>query len=403
MKQCEMLGDLPPDQIPAEATRYSTVARQFHMLKAANIRIYQGEEFLTPKGCQGLTRLNEIHAGDTIPPALWHHMRELGITSHEQLIAKTGTHLISTTDMQNQRGNKVKPAHKRTLNRISILLTNTKPLGYEGTPMRYAKTTPLPLSNRQLPKHMHTNPNRGNDINILISKQHTPTENAQNPTTTPEAPTQEPQQKRAKISPTWWNCVTAPTLSQAKAREDTPEKWDAMMTLCVHQRGTAFFKHHKLDKESTGADLKAALYTEDITSPPPPQKVLHMLYSNQYVATHFTSFGLVGLAGGSSTRSGSQISSHDESESEADVSIRLGGSLLSLSVCSLCATAVCVQWLQVLAADSASISLEQMLQIWRSPSSSPDSTAVQLSHMLPGAAVWVCFSIPIHRLHSELV
>jgi hypothetical protein len=44
MKQCEMLGDLPPDQIPAEATRYSTVARQFHMLKTANIRIYQGEE-----------------------------------------------------------------------------------------------------------------------------------------------------------------------------------------------------------------------------------------------------------------------------------------------------------------------------------------------------------------------
>ena len=237
MKQCEMLGDLPPDQIPTEATRYSTVARQFHMLKTANIRIYQGEEFLTPKGCHGLTRLNDIHEGDTIPPALWHHMRELGITSHKQLIAKTGTHLISTTDMQNQWGNKVKTAHKRTLNRISILLTNIKPLGYEGTPMRYAKTTPLPLSNRQLPKHMHISTDRGNDIDTLINMQHTLKENAQTPITTHGAPTKEPQQKRAKMSPTWWNCVTAPTLSQAKAREDTPEKMGCNDdTLCAPTR-----------------------------------------------------------------------------------------------------------------------------------------------------------------------
>ena len=130
---------------------------------------------------------------------------------------------------------------------------------------------------------MHIKTDRENDINIIIIKQRTPTKNAQNPTTTFEALTQEPQQKRAKISPTWWNCVTAPTLSQAKAREDTPGKWDAMMTLCVNQRGTAFFKHHKLAIGSTGADLKAALH-KDSASPPPPQKVLHMLYSNQYVA-----------------------------------------------------------------------------------------------------------------------
>ena len=87
---------------------------------------------------------------------------------------------------------------QRTLNKISILLTSTKPMGYEGTPMSYAKTTTLPLNNRQLPKHMHIKTNRGNDINILINKQRTPTEDAQHPTTTPEAPTQEPQEKGPK-------------------------------------------------------------------------------------------------------------------------------------------------------------------------------------------------------------
>jgi hypothetical protein len=105
-KQCEMLGDLPPDQLPTAATRYSTVARQYHMMKAASMEIRRAEgekeETMTPKGSRGLTRLNEAHAGDAIPPALWHRMHELGITTHTQLIAKTGTHLISTTDMQNQ-------------------------------------------------------------------------------------------------------------------------------------------------------------------------------------------------------------------------------------------------------------------------------------------------------------
>jgi hypothetical protein len=68
------------------------------MLKAAEIRIYQGEDLLMPKACHGLTRLNEMHTGDTFPPTLWYHMWELGITSYEQLTAKAGTHLISTTD-----------------------------------------------------------------------------------------------------------------------------------------------------------------------------------------------------------------------------------------------------------------------------------------------------------------
>jgi hypothetical protein len=118
---------------------------QYNMMKAASMEIRraegENEENMTPKGSMGITRLNEAHAGDAIPPALWHRMHELGITTHTQLIAKTGTHPISTTDMQNQWGSKVKTAHKRTINRISLILAATLPPGYAGTPMRYAPAT----------------------------------------------------------------------------------------------------------------------------------------------------------------------------------------------------------------------------------------------------------------------
>ena len=277
-KQCEMLGDLPPDQLPTAATRYSTVARQYHMMKAASMEIRRAEgekeETMTPKGSRGLTRLNEVHAGDAIPPALWHRMHELGITTHTQLIAKTGTHRISTTDMQNQWGSKVKAAHKRTLNRISLILTATLPPGYTGLPTRYSPVDPLPLSNRLLPENMHVThaPSPNSDIQDLMGKQsatntepqaHTP---AQDKTTTQT----KPREKRAKISPTWWNCMAAPTSKQASSMEDTPDKWDAMIQLCKNQTGTAFFKHHKLNLQSTGANLRAAIHTTYPASPPPP-------------------------------------------------------------------------------------------------------------------------------------
>ena len=82
---------------------------------------------MTPKGSMGFTRLNEAHAADATTPARWFRMHEIGITTHKQLIAKTGTHLISNTDMQHTWGSKVQTAHKRTLNMISLIITATFP------------------------------------------------------------------------------------------------------------------------------------------------------------------------------------------------------------------------------------------------------------------------------------
>ena len=292
-KQCETLGDLPPDSIPREATRYSTVARQFHMLTEVGTRMGKGEEYLTPKGCKGLTRLNEAHTGDLIPPVLWHHLRTLGITSHEALITAAGKHLINTTDMANMWGSKVKPVHKRALNRISIILTGNKPTGYTGAAMRYKDLGPLPLANRELPTHMHAGSNRQTAKNVkdLMGQTRAPAEGNNTPRETQQTPSNEaPTHKKAKTTQAWWKCTSAPTISQARASEDTPEKWQAMLHLCVNQRGTAFFKHHKLNKDSTGQDLRTALHSKAENSPPPPQKVLHMLYATQYKATQFTSY-----------------------------------------------------------------------------------------------------------------
>ncbi len=105
-------------------------------------------------------------------PQSWHRMHELGTTTHTQLIAKTGAHLISTTDMQNQWGSKVKTAHKRTLDRISLILTDTLPPGYT-PPMRYSPATPIPLSNRLLTGNMHVAhaPSPSSDIQDIMGKQ----------------------------------------------------------------------------------------------------------------------------------------------------------------------------------------------------------------------------------------
>ena len=81
-----MLGDIPSDQLPTAATRYSTVARQYHVMKAASMAIMrvggENEESMTPKGSPGFTRLNEAHAEDATPPAHWHRMHEICITTH---------------------------------------------------------------------------------------------------------------------------------------------------------------------------------------------------------------------------------------------------------------------------------------------------------------------------------
>ena len=73
-------------------------------------------------------------------------------------------------------------------------------------------------------------------------------------------------------SSTWWNCMAAPTPTQAKARGNTPETWDVMMQLCKNQTGTVFFKHHKLNIQSTYRSQPfGQLYTQH-THPPPPLK-----------------------------------------------------------------------------------------------------------------------------------
>ena len=171
-----MLGDIPSDQLPTSATRYSTVARQYHVMKAASMAIMrvggENEESMTPKGSPGFTRLNEAHAEDATPPARWHRMHEIGITTHTQRIAKTGTHLISNTDMQNQWGSKNKTVHKRTINMISLIITATLPPGYTGTPIRYLPATPLTLGNRLLTENMHVTraPSPNSGIQDLMGK-----------------------------------------------------------------------------------------------------------------------------------------------------------------------------------------------------------------------------------------
>ena len=121
-----------------------------------------------------------------IPPVLWHHLRTLGITSHETLIAAAGKHPISTTYMANMWGSKVKPVHKRALNRISIILTGTTPTGYTGAAMRYKYLSPLPLANRELPAHKQANSNMQTTKNVrhLMGQTRAPAEGNSTPSDT---------------------------------------------------------------------------------------------------------------------------------------------------------------------------------------------------------------------------
>ena len=78
--QCENLGYQPRDSISLETIRYRTVARQYHLIKTANIRTYQGGKQLTPKGNRGLTNLNQLYYGPPTP----HALRPTQTTQHQR-------------------------------------------------------------------------------------------------------------------------------------------------------------------------------------------------------------------------------------------------------------------------------------------------------------------------------
>ena len=141
------------------------------------------------------------------------------------------------------------------------------------------------MAHRQLPVHLQITPSDTN--NVMQQLHHHKAAQAAATYTTPPTPSHPTTPlpptttKKAKISPSWWQCAMAKPHIQAATQADTPEKWDAMVTMCVNQTGTAFFKHHKLTTKSSGAQLKEAVYNQDPNSPlPPPNSSTYCIPTN---------------------------------------------------------------------------------------------------------------------------
>ena len=158
--QDKRTGDLILNLNPKHS-RFSTILRQMAMCSRDDITVMDQGKVLgiqkneiwpilkqvrnaqNPHQAQNPFMTRRLKA-DVLAP-----LAQIGITSLAHITSANGTHIMSTRDLANMYGNAVEDAHKISLNRITLLITEKHDDGDD--PLKYIKTTPLEAKQRVLP------------------------------------------------------------------------------------------------------------------------------------------------------------------------------------------------------------------------------------------------------------
>ena len=295
--QAAHFGDTKAEDLPHTATRYTSTLRQLLILHQAGIQLQKDDNDITATITPLITKLATLGEPDhQIPPTVLYPLHQLGIKDHTQLINQAGTHLITTTELQNLYGKAVKNCHMKALNRISIILSQQPPPGYTGNPAKYTKHGPIPSCCRKLlhpqPPRETTTAGNTHDIKSLLRNQ--PQQNRTGKATKPtpfhthHKDTTPPTLPLTEIR--WWQSVKNPYMQQENGDlTRTTNYWQDIWQQRQGLFNTKYFQQNHLTKRSTWQDLARVMEDPTNTTPLPP-KLLHILYSNQYQITKLTSF-----------------------------------------------------------------------------------------------------------------
>jgi len=130
--QRDKMGGAPVEEITDGEARFCTGLRQLAIMARHDIQlVVMGTPYdQTPPHQNTLYsqdggRLTALLRSQSVSPALMHPLQELGIQHVGELVTDAGTHLISTSDLQQAYGPAVKHKHKQALNKLSIALSQT--------------------------------------------------------------------------------------------------------------------------------------------------------------------------------------------------------------------------------------------------------------------------------------
>ena len=90
------LGDTCAEDLPHEATIYTSILRQLSILHQSWVQLHKEDMDITEAHLPMVTKLSAMGGGVTIPPAVVYPLHQLGITNHTQLNNQKGTNIISS-------------------------------------------------------------------------------------------------------------------------------------------------------------------------------------------------------------------------------------------------------------------------------------------------------------------
>ena len=320
--QHKQLSNLPPDQLPARATKHYTILRQIALMRKAGIELSDGSNGIITAPEHGLWRMHRLAScmdqlgmdpiddghSQHVTPGMMYPLHELGIRDHTQLIDVSGTHLITSTDLQCQVGKRVERRHMIALNRVSLAISQHAAPAHKGK--AYSDTAPLPAACRALPPGLvrvgPPSPNLGGIHDI--TQYTTPMQM----NTTPQrhvgstgikitcgvrkpklTHTQLHEQQRLAYGRQCITWAATAELDFALANQGSEEDiWNARLACCSPKvRKGSFFTSHNLPAHCTWEAFRTAVMAPPMDGQAPlPAEILHLLYSQQDEIDYFTSF-----------------------------------------------------------------------------------------------------------------
>jgi hypothetical protein len=161
--QRDKMGGAPVEEMEAGEARFCTLLRQLAIMNRHEIKLTiantkeetqvysQQSDNASSLYTQDEGRLSALLRADPAGPQLMQPLHELGIHHMGELVSNSGTHMISSTDLQNMHGSRVKPCHKVALNQLTIAICRRET---PEAPKAARTTQPLPLVQRELPPEL---------------------------------------------------------------------------------------------------------------------------------------------------------------------------------------------------------------------------------------------------------
>ena len=158
-QQIESMGLAPVEELACDKSRYCTLLRAHKVLGMHNLTLMvRGKPFqiATPesssKRAQAIWSLTKFLKETPVPLHMISRLHSLGIKHLIELMTPDGKSLIDTNALE-QHWEGVTKGHKQALNRISFVVSKTRPSGIRSI-NSYNKIDALPPLNRRLPNEL---------------------------------------------------------------------------------------------------------------------------------------------------------------------------------------------------------------------------------------------------------